>query len=69
MTALCLASALLFTVTTGMVWAAIFFLVFGCFVHIVAKGTLIRDAVLCREGVCEESHGSIQGAFLRQDHP
>lgn len=48
---LCLGSSFFFAPSpTGLV-LSFFVLVLGCFVHILAKGVLVRNEVLCKEGV------------------
>ena len=49
--ALSLVSVWFFPVSRVVTCVAIVFLVLGCFIHVVSKGTLIRNVVLCTEGV------------------
>jgi hypothetical protein len=45
------AGALFFRVSDGEIATAFFLLIMGSFIHFVAKGVLIRNEVLCRDGV------------------
>jgi protein-S-isoprenylcysteine O-methyltransferase Ste14 len=45
-----LISALWYTIDLSVLFISFFLLSFGCFFHLVTKGVLIRNVVLCRDG-------------------
>jgi hypothetical protein len=49
--ALCVVSACFFHLSIGVTIASLGFLLLGCFVHVVSKGVLVRNEILCRDGI------------------